>query len=145
MNEELQNILKLWESDSIIDQTEPGKELLNIPKLHSKYVNLLVEYNLKAKEYDFAYKKIKKVKWEYYTGKLSQEELKKYDWEPFPFTLKSDISLYLESDADIIKSLRKKAEYDECVRVLEDIIKELKSRTFQIRDYINWERFIGGQ
>jgi Recombination, repair and ssDNA binding protein UvsY len=144
MNEELEKILKLWEKDSIVDQTEPGKELLNIPKLHSKYVNLLVEYNLKAKDYEFAYKRIKKIKWEYYTGKLSEEELEKFKLEPFPFTLKSDISIYLESDKDIIKALKEKAQYDECVRVLEDILKELKSRTFQLRDYIAWERFIGG-
>ena len=61
MNADLEKILKLWEKDSEVDQTEPGKELLNIPKLHSKYVSLLVEYNLKAKEYEYAYKKIKKV------------------------------------------------------------------------------------
>jgi Recombination, repair and ssDNA binding protein UvsY len=145
MNEDLEKILELWKKDSIIDQTEPSRELLNIPKLHSKYVQLLVEYNLKAKESDFAYKKIKKIKWEYYTGKLSQEELDHYGWEPFPFTLKSDISLYLESDSDIIKTLRLKAKHDECVRVVEEILKELKSRTFQLRDFIAWERFIGGQ
>ena len=96
MNADLEKILKLWEKDSGVDQTEPGKELLNIPKLHSKYVSLLVEYNLKAKEYEYAYKKIKKVKWEYYTGKLCQEDLEKLNLEPFPFTLKSDISIYLE-------------------------------------------------
>lgn len=143
--EELDKILELWKKDSIVDQTEPGKELLNIPKLHSKYVNLLVEHNIKAKNAEHAYKKIKKIKWEYYTGKLSEEELQKYNLEPFPFTLKSDVSIYLESDSDIIKSLKTKAVCDECVRALEEILKELKSRTFQLRDYIAWERFIGGQ
>ena len=145
MCDDLDKIKSLWEKDCIIDQTEPGKELLNIPKLHSKYVNLLVEYNLKAKDCYYAYLKIKRLKSEYYSGKLSQDELTKYGWEPFPFVLKSDMSLYLESDTDIIKSLKTKARYDECVRILEDILKELKSRTFQLRDYIAWERFIGGQ
>ena len=46
--------------------------------------------------------------WEYYTGKLSEEDLEKLKLEPFPFTLKSDINIYLESDKDIIKALKEK-------------------------------------
>lgn len=145
MNEDLDKILELWKKDSIVDQTEPGKELLNIPLLHSKYLELLIEYKLKAKDAEFVYKKSKKLKWEYYTGKLDEDDLKKYGWEPFPFTLKTDISTYMESDSDIIKTLRIKCRYDECVCAIESIMSELKSRTFQLRDYIAWERFIGGQ
>ena len=143
--ETLDHVLEMWKKDAIIDRTEPGRELLNIPILHGKYLNILSKYRQLSREADFQIHKIKKIKWEYYTGKLSQDDLKKFNLEPFPFTLKSDISIYLESDKDIIKSLKEKAQYDECVRVLEDIIKELKSRTFQLRDYIAWERFIGGQ
>ena len=46
----LDDLLSMWTKDTQIDRTEPGKALLDIPKLHSKYVNLLVEYKLKAKE-----------------------------------------------------------------------------------------------
>ena len=78
------------------------------------------------------------------SGKLSQDELKELGWEPFPFTLKSDINLYLESDADLIKLLQKKIIHDEIVSVVEAIMTELKSRTFQLRDVIGWEKFING-
>ena len=29
--ESLESVLKLWENDAVIDQTEPGKELIRIP------------------------------------------------------------------------------------------------------------------
>jgi hypothetical protein len=76
---------------------------------------------------------------------MSQEELKQYGWEQFQFTLKSDITTYLEADNDLIKLLEKKAYHEETVSVVESIMNELKQRTWQIRDFISWEKFIGGQ
>jgi hypothetical protein len=142
--EELQKLLDMWAGDSNIDRTEPGKELINIPKLHSKYLNILSRHRLLSKQSEFKYNKIRKIKWEYYTGKLDSDQLKEYGWEPFPYTLKSDITTYMESDEDINKHLVKKIMHDEIVDVCQSILKELNSRTFQLRDFIAWERFIQG-
>jgi len=142
--EELQKLLDMWAVDSNIDRTEPGKELINIPKLHSKYLNILSRHRMLSKQCEFKYNKIKKLKWEYYTGKLDNEQLGQYGWEPFPFTLKSDIATYMDSDDDINKHLVKKIMHDEIVELCQSILKELNSRTFQLRDFIAWERFIQG-
>ena len=143
--ETLESILKLWENDAVIDQTEPGKELIRIPILHNKYLTILTKHKIAVKKSHFDYLRMRKIKWEYYTGKMSQEELKDYGWEPFQFTLKSDISTYLEADADLIKLLEKKVYHEEAVSVIESIMSELKQRTWQLRDFISWEKFIGGQ
>lgn len=134
----------MWAKDSVIDRTEPGKELINIPKLHSKYLNILSHHRMLSKDAEFRYNKMKKLKWEYYTGKLDDIALKKYGWEPFPYVLKSEVSTYLESDEDINKHLANKMVNDEVVDVCQSILKELNSRTFQLRDFIAWERFIQG-
>ena len=99
--ETLENILSLWEKDAVIDQTEPSKELIKIPTLHSKYLGILSKHKFASKKAHFDYLKMKKVKTEYYTGKLSQDELSEYGWEPFQFVLKSDMSTYLEADKDL--------------------------------------------
>jgi len=143
--ENLEQILKYWESDSDIDQTEPGKELLKIPKYHNKYLTILTKHKIAVKKANFDYLRMRKIKMEYYTGKLSQEELDQYGWEPFQFVLKSDMASYLEADADLIKLLEKKVYHEECVSVIESIMNELKQRTWQLRDFISWEKFIGGQ
>lgn len=140
----IEKVLECWEKDAIVDQTEPSKELLRIPLLHSKYLNTLTRSKLASKKAHFDYLQLKKKKWEYYSGKLSKEELDSLGWEPFPFTLKSDINLYIESDSDLIKLLQKKIVHDEIISVVESILSELKSRTFQLRDFISWEKFING-
>jgi len=140
----LEELLSMWAADSNIDRTEPGKELLNIPKLHSKYLNILSRHRMLSKELDFKMSKLKKLKWEYYTGKLDETTLKQHGWEQFPYTLKSEVATYLESDDDIIKLIAQKKIHDEIVEVCNSIMKELNSRTFQLRDFITWERFIQG-
>ena len=142
--ETLEQILKYWEKDSVMDQTEPSKEIIKIPMLHSKYLNILTKHKIASKKAHFDYLRMRKVKWEYFTGKMSQDELNEYGWEPFQFALKSDITTYLEADKDLIKLLEKKVYHEEVVSVLESIMNELKSRTFQLRDFIQWERFISG-
>jgi hypothetical protein len=143
--ENLEQVLKLWEKDAEIDQTEPGKELIRIPTLHNKYLSILTKHRIASKKANFDYLRMRKLKWEYYTGKTSQEQLEEFGWEPFKFTLKSDVSTYLESDNDLIRLLEKKVYHDECVSVIESIMNELKQRTWQLRDYISWEKFVGGQ
>ena len=140
----LDELLEEWRKDADIDRTEPGKALLDIPKLHSKYLNILSRHRLLSKEAEFKYNKMKKLKWEYYTGKLDDDELKKYEWDPFPYVLKSDLSTYMESDEDLNKYSAQKIMHDEIVEVCTAILKELNSRTFQLRDFIAWERFIQG-
>jgi hypothetical protein len=140
----LEELLNMWAKDSVIDRTEPGKELINIPQLHSKYLNILSRHRLLAKETDFKYNKLKKVKWEYYTGKLDNEQLQQYGWEPFPFILKSEINTYFDSDEDLNKLTAQKMIHEEIVDVCQNILKELNSRTYQLRDFISWEKFIQG-
>ena len=143
--ENLEQVLKYWEKDAEMDQTEPGKELLRIPILHNKYLSILTKHKIAAKKAHFDYLRLRKVKIDYYSGRLTQEELQERGWEPFQFVLKSDIAAYLEGDDDLIKMLEKKVYHEECVSVLESILNELKQRTWQLRDFISWEKFIGGQ
>lgn len=140
----LDELLQMWEKDADIDRTEPGKALLNIPKLHSKYLNILSSHRLAIRDAEFKYNRMKKVKWEYYTGKLDQTELDKYGWEPFPFVLKADINTYFDSDEDLNKYKAQKIMHEEIVSVCETILKELNSRTYQLRSFIDWEKFIQG-
>ena len=140
----LDDLLAMWTKDSEIDRTEPGKALLDIPKLHSKYLNILSNHRLLIRDAEFKYNRMKKIKWEYYTGKMDDESLKKHGWEPFPFVLKSDITTYLEADEDLNRYLAQKMLHEEIVEVCNYILKELNSRTYQLRSFIDYEKFIQG-
>ena len=140
----LDDLLAMWSKDSEIDRTEPGKALLDIPKLHSKYLNILSNHRLLIRECEFKYNRMKKIKWEYYTGKMDDEALKKHGWEPFPYILKSDITTYMEADEDMNRYLAQKMLHEEIVEVCNSILKELNSRTYQLRSFIDWEKFVQG-
>lgn len=140
----IDDLLAEWAKDSVIDRTEPGKALLDIPKLHSKYLNILSTHRLLIRDAEFKYNRMKKIKWEYYTGKLDDDQLAKYGWEPFPFVLKSDITTYLDADEDLSKYLAQRRMHEEIVEVCMSIMKELGARTFQLKDFISWEKFIQG-
>ena len=137
---QLEELLEMWRKDSELDRTEPGKELTKIPLHHSKYLNILSASSTSYSKF----KLIKRDKWEYYTGKLDDEDLSKHGWEPFPYVLKSEITTYLDSDEDINKYKASKAIHEEIVTVCEAILKELHSRTFQLKSFIDWEKFIQG-
>jgi hypothetical protein len=141
----LEQLLKTWESDSKMDQTEPSKEIMRIPLLHSKYNKFLTLHNLAIKRTSIEFNRLKKIKWMYYTGKLDNDELKKFGWEPFQFTLKSDIGVYIDGDDDLNKVLRKRAYHEEASNFCTNVMKELNNRTWQLKDFIKWELFINGQ
>lgn len=144
---QLNELLEMWKKDSVIDRTEPGKELTNIPQLHSKYLTILSRHRLLSKEAEFKYQKMKKEKYVYYTGKMSKEELDARGWDQFDTLLsksKVDINLFFDADEDLKRLLGQKIMHDEIVEVCQSIMKELNSRTFQLRDFIQWERFIQG-
>lgn len=141
---QIEDLLEMWRQDCDIDKTEPDRELLNIPKLHSKYLNILSQHRMLSKQAEFKYNKVKKLKWEYYTGKLDDDQLKKFNWEPFPYILKSDLSTYLDSDEDLNKVIANKIVHDEIIEICLTIMKELNSRTYQLRDFISWQKFIQG-
>ena len=140
----LEELIKQWEKDSQIDSIEPGRELLKIPIIHSKYNKYLLMHNLASRRASLEYDKIRKIKWMYYTGKLDSKQLDEFGWEPFQFTLKSDIQIYIDGDDDLNKLKRKRAYHEEASKFCEYIMKELNNRTYQLREYMIHERFIAG-
>lgn len=140
----IDELLSMWSKDAEIDRTEPGKAILDIPKLHSKYLNILSNHRLLIKDAEFKFNRMKKIKWEYYTGKMDDASLKQRGWDPFPFVLKSELTTYMDSDEDLNKYLAQKLMHQEIVEVCEGILKELHSRTYQLRAFIDWEKFIQG-
>ena len=142
--ETLEQILKKWETDAVMDQTEPSKELIRVPILHQAYLKILTQHRIASKKAHFDYLRMRKVKWDYFTGRMSKEELDEYGWEPFQFALKSDIQTYLEADKDLIKLLEKKVYHEETVSVVESIMAEIKQRVWELKSFIEWEKFVSG-
>jgi hypothetical protein len=142
----IETLMEEWSKDSVIDTTEPGKELARIPLMHSKYLRIMTHHNLVVKKTLSDYNHLRRVKWEYYNGDLNNpDDLAKYKLEPMmKKVLRADISTYLDSDRELNDILLKKAMHDEIVEFCKSVLKELNNRTFQVRSIIDWEKFTGG-
>lgn len=141
----IEEIYEMWAQDSEIDQTNISSESANIPKLHNKYFRHYVDEGLRLKKLKAEYKKLVKLKGEYYRGELDIEELKEYGWEPFSLkVLKTDIPTYIEADDDIINMSLRIGMQEEKVSYLESIIKMINNRGFQLKTIVDWERFRTG-
>lgn len=140
------DLASMWSKDSEIDALEPGKESIRISKLHSKYLQIMTEHNMIVKKLEKEYAKLKCLKWEYYKGDLNNpDDLKEYGWQPWVKTvLRQDIPMYLDADKDLNNILLKRDTSKEIADACGAILKELHSRTFQLKAHITWEMFMAG-
>lgn len=140
----LEQIEQMWAEDCSIDRTALDTESLKIPSLHSKYYKIYLREKMQLKSDEHEYNIFFKTKHEYYTGKLSQEELSEYGWQPFQFVLKNDLSIYINSDKEITDKLLKLQLQREKVDLLESIIKTLNNRGFLIKNAVDFIKFCNG-
>jgi hydrogenase maturation factor HypF (carbamoyltransferase family) len=138
----LSELYDMVKSDLEINETELDKESLNTPVLHNKYLVFHGNEKLKLQKLSSDFKILKRDKWLYYTGKMSEEELERRNWEPFDLAiLKTEIDRFIDSDSDIVK-LQSKIKYQEqIVNYLENVIKIVSNRQWNIRAALDWIKF----
>ena len=79
----------------------------------------------------------------YYQGKADSQV---YIEEPFPYKVrdKAELQLYLDADERMQKSKLKIEYYDIMLKYLEEVLKQITNRTYQINTAIEWRRFSAG-
>ena len=141
----LEEIFALWAQDSKLDETELDRESLKIPALHNKYLKIYTNANLQHKQMTYNLKELERNKFEYYTGKMCEEDLKEQGWEQFDHKLlRQDIPRYLESDLDMVNLLLKIDVQKEKVETLRSILTNINNRSFYINNAITWKKFLNG-
>jgi len=141
----LNNLRDMVKNDLKIDQTELDIESTRTPQLHNKYLIIYMDEKLILGKYESDLNLLRKEKWLYYTGKMSQEELDERNWKPFDLiVLKTDIDKFLNSDDDVVKMSNKLLFQQEKVNYLENVIKIVNNRQWYIRSIIDWLKFTNG-
>ena len=139
----LEAIQEMWEKDSHIDPDNLHDESLKIPQLHSKYYTLYNTINLLRERAREQYSKVRLERYNYYTGKAPAEA---YIEEPFPYKVreKDAIQRHLEADDRMNKVDMKIKYYDIMLKFLEEVIRAVSNRTYQIKNAIEWNKFQAG-
>ena len=139
----LEQIQEMWERDSQIDPHNLHDESLKIPQLHAKYYTVYNTINLLREKALETYNRVRLERYNYYTGKAPAEV---YEEEPFPYKVrdKEAIQRHMDADEKLNKINLKIRYYDHMLRFLEDIIKTISNRTFQIKNALEWHKFQAG-
>jgi len=133
------------EIDTVIDTNHLDDEASRIPQIHNKYLCILMDEKLVLESLESKLKVLRRDKWLYYSGKLSQEELKQKGWQPFDLNiLKQDIDRFIDSDVDIINLGNKVFLQKEKVNYVESVTKIISNKIWNIRSSIEWIKFSQG-
>ena len=141
----LEEIRELWNRDREIDISELATESIRIPQIHDKYLKIYVDEKIKLRKLQLNLAKISKMKSDYYSGRMSQEELDRLEWQPFLVkVLKGEVNSYVESDDDIIKLKETIALMEEKINYIDSVIRMINNRGFQIKSAIDWIKYKDG-
>ena len=141
-----------WAEDSHVDFQFKNKQYsadlaqvaLDIPFIHNKYLNHYTDISQIKTSLEFEIRKLVKEKREYYGG---EADAKIYAEKPFGNSIKTSekMKVYLESDQEIINLEAKIKFLDQMLYWLDQVMKQISNRGFQVKSAIEWEKFINGQ
>ena len=139
----LDEIQEMWERDSVIDPDNLHDESLKIPQLHAKYYTIYNTITLLRERARETHSRVKLERYNYYTGKAPAEV---YVEEPFPYKVREKDALQRHMDADekLSKIEIKIRYYDVMLKFLEEVIKMISNRTYQIKNSIEFLKFTAG-
>jgi hypothetical protein len=133
----------MWEKDSQLDKDNLHDESLKIPVLHAKYHELFNNTLLLRKKAEQQRKNIRHERYEYFSGKADPEV---YVENPFPKKIrdKDTMQKYLDADEKLSQINLKIDYYETQLNYIESILKQISNRTYQIKNAIEWSKFIAG-
>ena len=139
----MSNILTDIKADSIINANRLDDESLKITHLQAKWIAILHELNGRQRQAQNALNKVVKDRTLYYTGKASDET---YQAEPLIHkVLKTDLATFLESDDAVIQAKDELYTITRDLQACELFLKDLSQRSFNIRNAIEYRKFMAGE
>lgn len=151
LHQRFEKIKEEWNQDSTIDFQFKNKQYtedlaklaLEIPFQHNKYLNHYTDLSQIKTSLEFEARKLVRDKREYYSG---EAEAKIYAEKPFGGSIKTSekMKIYLESDEEIINIEAKIKFIDQMLYYIDQVMRQISNRGFQIKSAIEWEKFING-
>jgi hypothetical protein len=143
----LEELIDQWEIDSAIDDNHLDRESVRTPNIHAKYLRILMGYKMKLSALKSEYNTMRQRKFRYYRGEIGREELQGYGWPQWQGVkpLKNEMNEFLEGDADLNKITIKCQYLENMIQAVESIMTQVKARDWQIRNTVEWKKFIAGQ
>jgi len=126
----------------ITDQEHLDQESYHNQDIKAKWLDYKSRFELLLVKNKGDYQKLYRDKWEYYGGKA---DAKIYVSKPFDLrVLKTDLSIYITSDDDIIELGAKISYLETVIKYIEGVIKSIDNRGWDVSHAIGWKKFEAG-
>jgi hypothetical protein len=142
----IEQLQEMWDKDCDIDDNYLGEHATKTPKLHAKYIKILIGVKLKHTKLQSDYNLTRKNKFRYYRGEMSREELQEHNWDQWQGVkpMKNEMDEFLTGDSDL-NNLEVKIKYLETmIYLLESILNQIKARDWQLKTAVEWKKFLAG-
>lgn len=142
----LDELHDLWDADCKINDDHLDRESVKTPNLHAKYLRFLIQHKMKLSALQTEYNLMRQRKFRYYRGEMGKMELEELKWEQWQGVkpLKNEMEEFLDGDADLNKITIKCAYIKNMIEALESILGQIKARDWQVRNAIEWKKFVAG-
>ena len=142
----LDEIKQMWAVDCKIDPTRITDMVVSTPILHSKYVDLLSSARLKYRKVESDSLRLRRAKIKYYRGEMSRDELEQFGWEQWQGVkpLKTDLEELLSTDEDMLQKQDQLEYYKTVINHLEQIIKSVNARSWDMKTIVETMKFLAG-
>ena len=140
----IDNLKEQWTKDSALS-SDYHRESMRIPQLHSKYLNYFFDEKKDLTRMSKALARMRRIRFEYYTGTIEPGMLDKFNWDPFlRKILKTEVNMYLDSD-DVLSTMEVELQdQKDKIHFIEEVLKQIAQRNFQIKEAISWQKFVSG-
>ena len=145
----IEEILREWDADSPISKEHLDDESARIPKLHSKYLQILSGVRVGLNKRRQKMERLKLAKKEWMAGRMTKEEIERRGWEYDPFKgaskpMKSEFNEWISADDDVQVLQAEIDSYRLLEDTLLDIMNNINWRHQSIRNAIDWTKFQAG-
>ena len=131
--QEFSKIRKESESDCSFDKVKMDNAF-NISSSLSKWIGKKIEWTRLFKQYEIERKKKWKELYEYYQTDY-----------PFKISTKEEYNLYIESNENYTEPMMLSSTVKEIILFIDSTIDCLKTKSFDVKNFIQWNLFINGQ
>jgi hypothetical protein len=141
----LEEISTYWAKDSIIDQSALIGAAASVPKLHAKYYAILIDERLLSIKLKNLQENMQIVLDGFFSKTLTQSDLQEFGLVySDKRVLRADIPKHIAVHPKMVEITMKIAVQAEKCRYIEDILKQIHSMNYAIKNVIDMKKFEAG-
>jgi Recombination, repair and ssDNA binding protein UvsY len=130
--------------DLSYDKSNLDAESERTAQIHNRYLIFYLEETTRLETMNRAFDSLWHEQSKYYLGKADPEVYKNKPFDIKVRPIKSEVEQWLKADADIQAADAAIKDQEKVVKYLNDTLKQINQRGYEIRAMIDWQRFKNG-